>query len=641
VWHEWDGEESDEEVVADGDQDAAENAGIGGRKKPRGTNYMLGYLSETHQWMGDFEGSYRKMNDPMLRMADGDQEDRAADVQELNDDTKVSNNQLTNTYKEQGCRGLPALPNTLEYLSYNNMYLVPFAHAFLYGVVKSFVAYAFRKSGDGKDVKADDCVRKESRATITRRGKQLELTSDFGRRYKDFQKYSGSYRMEDWQNLVETFSLYLFMGDVLPPKLRQVWNLIRDVCLHYMRPLEPSQCTEQARKAAAEKLHMIGVLYETFNFPASMMTPNLHMLVCRIPWQEEARGVVCVDLEYWVERIIRRMKDIVHGRVSADPEKTFVNAMLVEHSLALLAVQNPALLRLWRWLDHSHTDEKLKGDDYDFGDWERKLQLLGKGLGVPRFMVDRWRAAVVEYVNEMSPPDWSAADVTASFSKGKLVRSFKRASIRDDVLLGTASSHKGRLRQNCWVKVSWGVVPARQAGGRTRKRLLRVDNCVCLIRGFVRVSHPMLQAAAAAHSTAVGDLHSKFAHAVRFAEHVHKQAIRRLDAVMDADAINVSNNNHAQAAATREADYRADLVRIESEHAQSSETVPLRLAICQVFAAQDPVDGLFVAKSGDIAADTYAVDIDTIDCKLVACFPEGRGNGTMYFAPFQNLSKSF
>lgn len=44
-----------------------------------------------------------------------------------------------------GCKGISLVPLTLPYVDYNNIWIVPIAHALLYGVVPAFVNHALRK----------------------------------------------------------------------------------------------------------------------------------------------------------------------------------------------------------------------------------------------------------------------------------------------------------------------------------------------------------------------------------------------------------------------------------------------------------------------------------------------------------------
>eukprot|EP00798_Chlamydomonas_sp_ICE-L_P009243 gene9243-16393_t len=52
--------------------------------------------------------------------------------------------------KTAGCKGLCVLPLILPYVDYNNFFIVPAAHALLYGVVKSFVQHMFRTIPKGE-----------------------------------------------------------------------------------------------------------------------------------------------------------------------------------------------------------------------------------------------------------------------------------------------------------------------------------------------------------------------------------------------------------------------------------------------------------------------------------------------------------
>lgn len=48
-------------------------------------------------------------------------------------------------FKKYGCKGISILSTILPYIDLSTVFLVPIAHALLYGVVASFIEFAFRK----------------------------------------------------------------------------------------------------------------------------------------------------------------------------------------------------------------------------------------------------------------------------------------------------------------------------------------------------------------------------------------------------------------------------------------------------------------------------------------------------------------
>ena len=71
-----------------------------------------------------------------------------------------------------------------------------------------------------------------------------------------------------------------------------------------------------------------------------MLTYNLHILVCRLHKQEEAKGCVARRSEMWVERGIQFVKSNcnVEYRTTACPEKLYVHDVMRDE--ALLAMRH-------------------------------------------------------------------------------------------------------------------------------------------------------------------------------------------------------------------------------------------------------------------------------------------------------------
>jgi hypothetical protein len=59
--------------------------------------------------------------------------------------------------------------------------------------------------------------------------------------------------------------------------------------------------------------------------PSSILSPNLHIAVCRFGDQERARGLIANETELWVERAMNGPKP--RGRRALHAEKTYVKAM--------------------------------------------------------------------------------------------------------------------------------------------------------------------------------------------------------------------------------------------------------------------------------------------------------------------------
>ena len=77
-------------------------------------------------------------------------------------------------------------------------------------------------------------------------------------------------------------------------------------CSRCCRHISNSEAPERASCQAQDALWNYAKIAEK-QFPM-LCTSNLHMLVCRLPWQERTWGHVSKDLEMWVERGVQTMK---------------------------------------------------------------------------------------------------------------------------------------------------------------------------------------------------------------------------------------------------------------------------------------------------------------------------------------------
>jgi hypothetical protein len=105
------------------------------------------------------------------------------------------------------------------------------------------------------------------------------------------------YRIEDWLHFVECFSKSAFRPGVLPPKLKELWDLLVVAVEHFCRPdspdpdLEPEEqraAFDQSRDRAAKALDDYATKLQAQKFPTHLFTSNLHLAVCRL-----VRACVC------------------------------------------------------------------------------------------------------------------------------------------------------------------------------------------------------------------------------------------------------------------------------------------------------------------------------------------------------------
>lgn len=205
---------------------------------------------------------------------------------------------------------------------------------------------------------------------------------------------SGSYTMEDWLHFVETYSAYVFklgilcinkknLKDMGEQHYQDMWAIIVELVEHYCRPntrlnmLAVLQSpvavdddddiiikgTAQGARRGADLGLKLAKQMEKHQLPDRLFTSNLHMLccrcgspyhcwdvehmlpghdsvllphvlACRLPKQEAARGYVSKDGDQSTERLMQAFKSSIDRRVSHFPEKTYVNKVLTKRLLA-------------------------------------------------------------------------------------------------------------------------------------------------------------------------------------------------------------------------------------------------------------------------------------------------------------------
>ena len=119
------------------------------------------------------------------------------------------------------------------------------------------------------------------------RATHVTATRDFNRPYRDIVDKRGPWTMEEWIHWTEAWSPYILAdhacaqtGRILhDPRLRQMWSLLREATLHYVRATPGNGIPEQ-QQAAHEKLQQYAKLVSQ-HFGIKACTYNLHLLVCR------------------------------------------------------------------------------------------------------------------------------------------------------------------------------------------------------------------------------------------------------------------------------------------------------------------------------------------------------------------------
>lgn len=152
------------------------------------------------------------------------------------------------------------------------------------------------------------------------------------------------------------------------------------------------------------------------HLPKSLLTYNLHILVCRLSKQEEAKGCVAKDGELWVERGVQRIKRNVKYRSTSCPEKLYVHDLMRDDALSAMRHSNctePCIQRAVKSFDElvpKYRADIRGGPLYDeTGDEDTGTQLLGKGKQLKGVVLTEAIQHVSQYLQRMQRSSWAAA----------------------------------------------------------------------------------------------------------------------------------------------------------------------------------------------------------------------------------------
>ena len=121
------------------------------------------------------------------------------------------------------------------------------------------------------------------------------------------------------------------------------------------------------------------------HLPESLLTFNLHILVCRLKKQEDAKGCVSSCGEVWVERGIRAVKSNVKYRTADCPEKLYAHDLMRDEAMLAMRLDSrlhasirTAVQSFDEWVPEYQANIRA-GPLYDTGDDLVGTQLIGKG----------------------------------------------------------------------------------------------------------------------------------------------------------------------------------------------------------------------------------------------------------------------
>lgn len=370
-----------------------------------------------------------------------------------------------------GTLGRSIFMRELKYCDYNNLFVVPIAHAGLCGVVKDFWKVVLGTTARGQ---AAPWYQLSTWARDVMRGRAAECvaTLDFGRGYTDIISKKGNYTMEDWLHWTEAWSVVVLRPhngqQLLPDDLVEMWSNLRQGLLYFCRS-NPTPGVPTTPEGAVACLKHYAELVEQ-HFGVKMCKFNLHLLVCRLAAQEAARGRVCHTTEYWVENLIQWAKSSVRYRTTKYPEMVLASDILIDWAIAVRLATVPGLRGVvegWRPqnLGYSFTNT----DVCDSG-----TQLLGSGRSLGAERLAEAAAAVRRYIELWKPAGWSVGMVD-----GAQFLWYSYANVRGLELLHSTAYTRAR------VNVSYNVLCQFHEGASAT-----LTSYIARVKYFVKVSPP-------------------------------------------------------------------------------------------------------------------------------------------------------
>jgi hypothetical protein len=375
--------------------------------------YFLGYTQDTSygafaprelQYYGahGFARAAAKCGDAVVALSHNQQCDRARAVD--------AQQALPN---DVGSHGMSPFVRELDYVEYNNLFVVPIAHAGLLGVVKDFWYHVLKVSG--KSASAEwFSISTEARRVMASREAALVATCDFGRKYTDIIAKKGNWVMEDWLHWAECWSVlvlspYTVDGaerHVLHPTAAAMWQHLRAGLLYFCRS-NPIEGVAQDVDAAVAELKLYAQLVQQ-RFGTHMCKFNLHLLVCRIAKQEAARGRAAHSTEYWLENLIQWAESTVRYRTTKYPELVLAHDIMLDDAIARCTAKHECVRgKLYEW---EHVDGLGMTHRYPDDGGSDGSQLLGRGTLLSHHDRQAWQVddAVQAYVADFRPAGWNS-----------------------------------------------------------------------------------------------------------------------------------------------------------------------------------------------------------------------------------------
>jgi hypothetical protein len=437
---------------------------------------FLGYSKATAWGLGprtkDAEGRCFA-GDNVCKLSHEQQVERAEEVEHERMTPGVDVTALKGLGLEVGCHGFSPVIKALPYLHYNNSYPVPIAHSGPFGVVKRFWEMAFNTQIEGLRIS------KSALKQIRARARDIIDTLDFGRTYTDITKQAGTWVMENWAHWTETWSVYVlrpYKGvNILPDALSKMWDFLRRGLLYFMRVC-PQVDVPTTAEGAKRLLKRYGAEAERL-FGPTACSYNLHMLVCRLADQEDARGKVAFGTEYWIELCVQQAKTIIDGRSTQFPEITLVKDLLVCRALSRMYSTGGILS-----YDESvgTAAQPMMASNVDEGDAEG-CQLLGSGRSMTAEESNLASSAVRDlwsnFSNELEPLGWTSFLLSQA---EVLVYCHADSGGPTSEIIHSQAYERPKVKESFYVRVSY----IEELG---RSRPAREVNYVAKVRFFIKI----------------------------------------------------------------------------------------------------------------------------------------------------------
>ena len=177
------------------------------------------------------------------------------------------------------------------------------------------------------------------------------------------------------------------------------------------------------------------------------MTYNLHILVCRLPEQEDTCGPASKDIELWVERSIQRLKKSTKYRTTEYPEKIAVKRIIMEQQMQKLKSSRPDL-RTFDDLVPAYRAADIRGD-IDTGSSAFGSQLLGRGKEISATEEEELKPSIDRLMRTRPEINWTPEDTAQAD-----ILSHSAALKSGDEIIDSLQNRRARSRCSHYVRIA-------------------------------------------------------------------------------------------------------------------------------------------------------------------------------------------